>query len=53
MLVVREVKSLIVGESADPMGHTEIELFIATRPEVAEVYSLLTFASINPVQSAS
>ena len=42
MLLVREVKSMIIGESADPLVHAEIEQFIAARPEVAEIYNLIT-----------
>jgi cation diffusion facilitator family transporter len=42
LLVVREVKSLIIGESADPLVHDEIEKFIAARAEVAEIYNLIT-----------
>lgn len=41
-LIVREVKSLIIGESADPLVHSEIELFVAARPEVTEIYNLIT-----------
>jgi cation diffusion facilitator family transporter len=41
-LLVREVKSMIIGESADPLVHAEIERFIAARPEVAEIYNLIT-----------
>ena len=40
--VMREVKGMIVGESADPLVHGEIERFIAARPEVAAVFNLIT-----------
>ena len=40
--VMREVKSMIVGESADPLVHTEIERFVAARPEVDAVLNLIT-----------
>jgi cation diffusion facilitator family transporter len=40
--VMREVKGMIVGESADPLVHAEIEGFIAARPEVAAVFNLIT-----------
>ena len=40
--VMREVKGMIVGESADPLVHAEIERFIAARPEVAAVFNLIT-----------
>lgn len=42
ILVVCEVKSLIIGESADPLVHAEIESFLATRPEVSEIFNLIT-----------
>ena len=41
-LLVREVKSMLIGESADPQVHTDIEQFIAARPEIAEIYNLIT-----------
>ena len=40
--VMREVKGMIVGESADPLVHAEIERFVAVRPEVDEVLNLIT-----------
>jgi cation diffusion facilitator family transporter len=40
--VMREVKGMIVGESADPLVHAEIERFIAARPEVEAVFNLIT-----------
>ena len=40
--IMREVKGMIVGESADPLVHAEIERFIAARPEIAEVFNLIT-----------
>lgn len=40
--VMREVKGMIVGESADPLVHVEIERFIAARPEVAAIFNLIT-----------
>lgn len=40
--VVREVKSLIIGESADPLVHEAVHSFIAARPEVAAVLNLVT-----------
>lgn len=49
ILLVREVKSLIIGESADPLVHDEIHQFIAARPEVAEIYNLITLQWGNNV----
>ncbi len=40
--IVREVKSLIVGESADPLVHEAIHSFISGRPEVESVLNLIT-----------
>jgi len=40
--IVREVKSLIIGESADPLVHEAIARFIAARPEVDSVLNLIT-----------
>ena len=40
--IVREVKSLIIGESADPLVHAAIERFISDRPEVDRVLNLIT-----------
>jgi cation diffusion facilitator family transporter len=40
--IVREVKSLIIGESADPLVHAAIGRFLAARPEVDSVLNLIT-----------
>jgi divalent metal cation (Fe/Co/Zn/Cd) transporter len=37
-----EVKSLLIGESAEPETVAAIRDFLAARPEVAEVYRLIT-----------
>lgn len=42
LLVMREVKSLIVGESAEPAVRAEIRRHIEARPEVLSVISLIT-----------
>ena len=42
LAIVREVKSLIIGESADPLVHAAIERFISARPEVERVLNLIT-----------
>jgi len=42
IVIVREVKSLIIGESADPLVHDGVARFIATRPEVESVLNLIT-----------
>ena len=41
-LVMREVQSMIVGESAEPALRAEIEAYIVNRPEVESVISLIT-----------
>ncbi len=41
-LVMREVKSLIVGESAEPAIRRAIRMHIEARPEVVSVISLIT-----------
>jgi divalent metal cation (Fe/Co/Zn/Cd) transporter len=41
-LVAREVKSMIVGESASPEVRREVEAFVRGRPEVRGVISLIT-----------
>ena len=42
MAITLEVKSLIIGESADPLVHEDIKRFIAERPEVDSVLNLIT-----------
>jgi cation diffusion facilitator family transporter len=37
-----EVKSLLIGESADPDTVTELSIFLSGQPEIAEVYKLIT-----------
>jgi cation diffusion facilitator family transporter len=40
--IVREVKGLIIGESADPLVHEAIGRFLGARPEVEQVLNLIT-----------
>jgi len=37
-----EVKSLLIGESADPGTVTELKAFLAAQPEISQVYNLIT-----------
>jgi len=37
-----EVKSLLIGESADPETVSALDDFLSRRPEIAQVYSLIT-----------
>lgn len=41
-LVLREVKSMIIGESASPETRAEIRKFLEDRPEILSVISLIT-----------
>ncbi len=41
-LVAREVKSMIVGESASPEVRREVEAFVRARPEIRGVINLIT-----------
>jgi cation diffusion facilitator family transporter len=40
--IVLEVKSMIIGESADPLVRDDIRRFVAGRPEVTEILNLIT-----------
>lgn len=42
--VLREVKAMIVGESADPETRQAIQQFVADQPEVAHVFRIITLA---------
>ncbi len=42
--VLTEVKAMIVGESAAPELRAEIEHFVATQPEVEQVFRIITLA---------
>lgn len=42
--VLREVKAMIVGESAAPEVRADIEQFVAAQPEVEKVYRIITLA---------
>ena len=42
--VLREVKAMIVGESAAPETRAEIERFVAEQPEVERVFRIITIA---------
>jgi len=42
MFVAREVKSMIVGESASPEMHREIDAFLQARAEIRTVINLIT-----------
>jgi len=43
--IVVEVKSMIIGESADPLVHEAIKGFVAARPEVESVLNFITLQS--------
>jgi cation diffusion facilitator family transporter len=42
VFIAIEVKALLIGQSADPRQHAEIEQFLADRPEIANVLNLIT-----------
>ena len=42
VLLAVEIKALITGQSAEPAVEGEMRAFLAGRPEVAEIFSLLT-----------
>ena len=41
-LVAREVKSMIIGESASPEMRREIDAFLRARPEIHAIINLIT-----------
>lgn len=41
-LIAREVKSMIVGESASPERRRDIEVFLGGRPEIRSIINLIT-----------
>lgn len=42
VVIIREVKAMVTGESADPETHAAILAHIQARPEVAQVINLIT-----------
>jgi divalent metal cation (Fe/Co/Zn/Cd) transporter len=42
VLLAIEIKALITGQSADPQLEGEIRRFVTNRPEVAELFNLIT-----------
>ena len=44
LAVLREVKAMIIGESAAPETRAEIERFVAEQPEVERVFRIITIA---------
>jgi divalent metal cation (Fe/Co/Zn/Cd) transporter len=38
-----QVQSLLIGESAAPQLHNQLEQWLGDRPEIAELYNLITF----------
>lgn len=53
ILIVWKVQSLIIGESADPLVHNEITLFLAARPEIKKLYHLITLQWGNHIVIAA
>jgi cation diffusion facilitator family transporter len=50
--VLREVKAMIVGESAAPELRADIEQFVAAQPEVDKVFRIITLAWGNQLMIA-
>lgn len=42
VFIAIEVKALLIGQSADPLQNDEISRFIAARPEIDELFNLIT-----------
>jgi len=42
VFVAIEVKDLLIGQSVEPMKLSEMEAFLRARPEISELYNLLT-----------
>jgi cation diffusion facilitator family transporter len=52
VLLALEIKGLIVGQSAEPYVENAIRELLAKRPEVAEIYNLLTIQLGNEIMVA-
>lgn len=52
IVVMREVKALIVGESASPEMRADIDEFVAAQPEVEQVLNIITLAWGNKTMIA-
>jgi cation diffusion facilitator family transporter len=49
LFVAREIKRLLIGQSVDPVQRQAIEEFIVGRPEIRQVFSLITLQLGNDI----
>ena len=49
VFVAREIKRLLIGQSVDPAQRAAIEAFIVGRPEIRQVFSLITLQLGNDI----
>lgn len=52
IFVAIEVKALLIGQSIDPLTHQAIENFIRARPEIKNVFNLITLQMGNDIMVA-
>lgn len=52
VFVAREVKAMLIGQSADPQRQAEMQVFLEERPEIGHVISLITLQLGNDVMVA-
>ncbi|MDQ3038673.1 MAG: cation diffusion facilitator family transporter [Pseudomonadota bacterium] len=52
VFVAREVKAMLIGQSADPKRQAEMQAFLEERPEIGHVISLITLQLGNDVMVA-
>jgi divalent metal cation (Fe/Co/Zn/Cd) transporter len=52
VFVAIEVKAMLIGQSADPNVTVELRRFLEQRPEIARVFSLITFQLGNDLMVA-
>ena len=52
IFIAREVKAMLIGQSADPVTRDAIQAFIEGRPEIKRVFSLITLQLGNDIMVA-
>ena len=52
IFVAREVKAMLIGQSAEPSTRDAIQAFIEGRPEIRKVFSLITLQLGNDIMVA-
>lgn len=53
MFVAIEVKAMLIGQSADPEVHAAMKKFLVARPEIAQVFSLISLQLGNDLMVAA